>query len=140
MKHSQKNVLNYIWNEYSNYTEQARAGKRINPRQLLKGIPRWLSGKEYTAKAGDVSSIPGLGRSPGGGTGNPLQYSYLENSMDRGSWQSMDLQRVWHDWTTEHNPTQVRFTPVIAICWLYVLLLLLFLFLYFSITVFFSVQ
>ena len=43
---------------------------------------------------GDVGLIPGLGRSPGGGTGNPLQYSYLENSMDRGSWQSMDLQRV----------------------------------------------
>ena len=91
MKHSQKNVLNYIWNEYSNYTEQARAGKRINPRQLLKGIPRWLSGKEYTAKAGDVSSIPGLGRSPGGGNGNPLQYS-CQNSMDRGFW-----------WTTVHG-------------------------------------
>ena len=44
--------------------------------------------------SGDAGSIPGLGRSPGGGTGNPLQYSYLENSMDRGSWQSMDLQRV----------------------------------------------
>ena len=35
--------------------------------------------------AGDVDSIPGLGRSPGGGHGNPLQYSYLENSMDRGA-------------------------------------------------------
>ena len=44
--------------------------------------------------SGDAGLIPGLGRSPGGGTGNPLQYSYLENSMDRGSWQSMDLQRV----------------------------------------------
>ena len=35
--------------------------------------------------AGEVDSIPGLGRSPGGGHGNPLQYSYLENSMDRGA-------------------------------------------------------
>ena len=34
----------------------------------------------------DVSSIPGLGRSPGGGHGNPLQYSCLENSMDKGAW------------------------------------------------------
>ena len=34
----------------------------------------------------DVSLIPGLGRSPGGGNGNPLQYSCLENSMDRGAW------------------------------------------------------
>ena len=36
--------------------------------------------------AGDVGSVPGLGRSPGGGHGNPLQYSYLENPMDRVAW------------------------------------------------------
>ena len=43
------------------------------------------------ANAGDVRdvvSVPGLGRSPGGGHGNPLQYSYLENPMDRGAWQA----------------------------------------------------
>ena len=47
--------------------------------------------KNPPANAGDirdVSLIPGLGRSPGGGHGNPLQYSYLENSMDRGGWQA----------------------------------------------------
>ena len=38
--------------------------------------------------AGDVGSIPGLGRSPGDGNGNPLQYSCLENPMDRGEWQA----------------------------------------------------
>ena len=37
---------------------------------------------------GDTVSIPGSGRSPGGGHGNPLQYSYLENPMDKGSWQA----------------------------------------------------
>ena len=37
----------------------------------------------------DVGSIPGLGRSPGEGNGNPLQYSCLENPMDRGAWQAM---------------------------------------------------
>ena len=37
----------------------------------------------------DVGSIPGLGRSPGGGYGNPLQYSCLENPMDRGAWQAI---------------------------------------------------
>ena len=45
--------------------------------------------KKLPANAGDIrdaGSIPGLGRSPGGGHGNPLQYSYLENSMDRGTW------------------------------------------------------
>ena len=45
----------------------------------LMGLPRWLSG------SGDTSPIPGLGRSPGGGHGNPLQYSCLENPMDRGT-------------------------------------------------------
>ena len=49
--------------------------------QLLSqsGLPWWLSGKESICNAGDVGLIPGLGRSPGGGNGNPLQYSCLEN-------------------------------------------------------------
>ena len=37
----------------------------------------------------DGDSVPGLGRSPGGGHGNPLQYSYLENPVDRGAWQAI---------------------------------------------------
>ena len=46
-----------------------------------------LDGEEFTCNAGDLGSIPGLGRSPGGGgNGNPLQYSCLENPMDRGAW------------------------------------------------------
>ena len=45
-----------------------------------------LAGKESACNAGDRSSIPGLGRCSGEGNGNPLQYSYLENSMDRGDW------------------------------------------------------
>ena len=47
--------------------------------------------KNLPANAGDIGdtdSIPGLGRSPGGGNGNILQYSCLENSMDRGAWQA----------------------------------------------------
>ena len=42
--------------------------------------------KNLPANAGDMGSIPGLGKSPGGGNGNPLQYSCLENPMDRGAW------------------------------------------------------
>ena len=42
--------------------------------------------KNLPTNAGDASLIPGWGRSPGGGNGNPLQYSCLENSMDRGGW------------------------------------------------------
>ena len=48
--------------------------------------------KNPPANAGvvrDTSSIPGLGRSPGGGNGNPLQYSCLENPMDRAAWQAI---------------------------------------------------
>ena len=43
-------------------------------------------GRESACKAGDLGSIPGSGRSPGEGNGNPLQCSCLENSMDRGAW------------------------------------------------------
>ena len=43
-------------------------------------------GESLPAKAGDAGSVPGAGRSPGEGNGNPLQYSCLENSMDRGAW------------------------------------------------------
>ena len=50
------------------------------------GIPRWLSGKEFTCQAGDTGSIPRSGRFPGEGNGNPFQYSCLENPMDRGDW------------------------------------------------------
>ena len=53
------------------------------------GLSQWLSSKESICNAGDagdVSSIPGLGRCPGGGCGNPLHYSCLENPMDRGAW------------------------------------------------------
>ena len=41
---------------------------------------------EFACNAGDLGSIPGLGRSPGEGNDNPLQYSCLDNSMDRGVW------------------------------------------------------
>ena len=56
---------------------------------VIEGFPQWLSCKESTCNAGDVGSIPGLGRSPGGGHGNPLQYSCWENPMDRKIWQAM---------------------------------------------------
>ena len=44
--------------------------------------------KESACNVGDLGLIPGSGRSPGGGHGNPLQYSCLENPMDRGAWQA----------------------------------------------------
>ena len=50
------------------------------------GLPCSSHGKQSALKAGDPSSIPGLGRSSGEGNGNPLQYSCLKNSVDRGAW------------------------------------------------------
>ena len=55
---------------------------------VLCGPPWWLSGKESAAcNAGDTGSSPGSGRFTGEGSGNPLQYSCLENPINRGAWQ-----------------------------------------------------
>ena len=51
-------------------------------------FPGCSEGKESACNVGDLGSIPGSGRSPGGGNGNPLQYSCLENSVDRGAWKA----------------------------------------------------
>ena len=60
----------------------------------LEGFPGGSAGKESACNVGGLGSIAGLGSSPGEGHGNPLQYSCLENPMDRGVWQakSMGLQ------------------------------------------------
>ena len=66
-----------------------------------QGFPRSSDGKESACGAGDLASVPGSGRSPGEGKGNPLQYSCLENpTKEPGGLQSMGLQRVGHDWVT----------------------------------------
>ena len=52
------------------------------------GFPGDLDGKESACNVGDHGSIPGLGRFPGVGNGNPLQCTCLENSVDRGAWQA----------------------------------------------------
>ena len=65
-------------------------------------FPGGASGKDLPASAGDIrdlGSIPGSGRSPGEGNGNPLQYSCLENPMDRGAW-----------WATVHGVTESDMT------------------------------
>ena len=64
-------------------------------------LPQWLSGKESacsTGATGDVGSIPGSRRFPGGGHGYPLQYSFLENHVDKGAWRAT-VHRVTKSWT-----------------------------------------
>ena len=65
----------------------------------LMGFLGGSDGKESTCNAGDLGSIPGLGRCPREGNGNPHQYSCLENPMDRAAWQVIvhGVQRVGHD-------------------------------------------
>ena len=66
------------------------------------------------ANAGDArdeGSIPGLGRSPGGGNDNLLQYSCLENSMDRGAWQ-VTVHGVTKNWTLLNTHTHTAFNSV----------------------------
>ena len=62
---------------------------------MWEGFPGGLDSKESACNEGNLGLISGLGRSPGGGHGNPLQYSYLENPMDRGAW-----------WATVHGVTK----------------------------------
>ena len=68
------------------FIKHALHGNSWVKHQIL-GFPCGSAGKESTCNAGDLGSIPGLGRSPGEGYRNPLKYSCLENSMDRGAWQ-----------------------------------------------------
>ena len=66
--------------------------------ELLELTRAWLPGgsvnKEITCSAGDLGSIPGSGRYPGEGNDNPLQYSCLENSMDREAWWAVAVHGV----------------------------------------------
>ena len=55
---------------------------------VSRGNPGWFSGKESACNAGDTCPIPGLGRSPGEGNGNSLQYSCLGNPMKREAWEA----------------------------------------------------
>ena len=62
------------------------------------GFPSGSDGRESACNAGDPGLIPRSGRSPGGGNSNPLQYSCLENSMDRGAWRAT-VHGVAKSWT-----------------------------------------
>ena len=68
-----------------------------------KGFPGGSDGKESVCSAGDADSILGSGRPPGEGNGNPLQYSWLKNSMDRGAW-----------WATVHRVAKLDMTEQVT--------------------------
>jgi len=74
------------------------------------GFPHSSVGKKSTCNAGDPGSIPGSGRPPGEGNGNPLEYSCLENLMDRGAWWATvhGVERVGYDLVTKLLPMKVK--------------------------------
>ena len=71
---------------------------KLDQYTFIRDFPAGSDGKESADNTEDPGSIPGLGRSPGEGNGYPLQYSYLEKSMDRGAWQTT-VHRVTKSWT-----------------------------------------
>ena len=98
----------------------------------LYGFPHSSVSKESACNAGDPGLIPGLGRSSGEGNGNPLQYSWLEDPMDRGSWKAtvLGVARVGHDWVTEppHGPQSIKLYSAVVKKYLLILALELLLF------------
>ena len=80
---------------------RTQAGKLKSP-QLFLGFPVALVVKNVPAHTRDASSVPVLGRSPGEGNDNPLQYSCLENPVDRGAWQAT-VYEVTKSQTRQHR-------------------------------------
>ena len=83
---------------------------------ISKTVQVALVVKNLLATAGDAreaGSIPGSGRSPGGGHGNPLQYSYLENPMDRRAWQAMvhGITKSWTQLSTLAHTVAIKGIP-----------------------------
>ena len=82
-------------------------GRQVLYHQLHLGLPRGLPGssvsKQTACNAGDLSSVPGSGRSTGEGNDNPLQYSCLENPMDSGAWRTTYSPWGCKSWTQLSN-------------------------------------
>ena len=91
--------LQRVWCDWSNLTY---TGLNSVPPNSCPGFCDGSNSKESACSVGDPGSIPGLGRSPAEGNGNPLQYSGLENSMDRGVWWSI-VHGVAKSWTQLSN-------------------------------------
>ena len=79
----------------------------LSPSLLTLGFPGGSEDKASACNAGDPASVPGLGRSPGEKNGNPLQYSCLENPMNRGAW-----------WATVHRvaKSQIQLSDFTSLC------------------------
>ena len=86
-------------------------------------LPGDLDGKESACSGGNRGSTTGLGISPGVGNGNPLQYSCLENPMDRGAWQAAvhGVARVRYNLVTKPPPQSAKKIPILKEAWVLIL-------------------
>ena len=91
----------------SHCTLRLNAQKCISLGSTFGPVPGGSDGKVSPCNTGDPGLIPGLGRSPGEGNGNPLQYSCLGNPMDRGAWQS---------WGCKESETTEQLTHTLQMC------------------------
>ena len=87
--------------------------KKKNP-EIKYGFPYSSVGKESACNAGDLGSIPGVGRSPGERNGNPLQYPFLENPIGRGAWRAA-VHGVAKGWARQSDLT-LNFTSNTTKC------------------------
>ena len=93
-------TMKETWVQSLDWEDPLQKGKATYSSVL--GLPGCSDGKESACNARGPGSVPGLGRFPGDGNGNSLQYSCLENPMDRGAWQTM-VHEVAKSWTRLNN-------------------------------------
>ena len=100
-----QNLLTHGWYSHSADINTYLFKQSVSP----MGFPCSSVSKESAYGVGDLSLIPGLGIFPGEGNGNPLQYSCMENFMDRGAWQAIvcGVTRVRHDLATTMSPIDI---------------------------------
>ena len=86
-------------------------GRKDSITYSTSGLVQWLSSKRCSCSAGDMGSIPESGRSPGGGHGNSLQHSCLENAIDRGAWwatvHTVTKSQTWLKWLSTHEHARI---------------------------------
>ena len=96
-------LMEQAWGPVVCSHSSAAAGAPVKPCLNFLDFPAGSEGKESACNARDLSSIPGLRKSPGGGNGNPLQYSCLGNSMDRGAWWATTVHGITNSQTQLSN-------------------------------------
>ena len=112
-KHMKGQLLSKVYTRMCLEIRINGVGSQWRNSSALRGFPGGSVGKNLPANAGDprdLGSIPESGRSPGGGNSNPLWYSCLENSMDRGAWQTIvhGVINSWTRWLRTHVHSAFR--------------------------------